>query len=92
ENYLRQCLDSIIGQTYHNLEILLIDDASTDNSLTICHEYQARDKRIRLLKKTSNVGIADSRNLGLENMSGDFVTFVDSDDYLESNFIEDLYS
>ncbi|HEM3198611.1 TPA: glycosyltransferase [Streptococcus suis 14A] len=51
ENYLRQCLDSIIGQTYQNLEILLIDDASTDSSVTICQEYQARDERIYLLKK-----------------------------------------
>ncbi|WP_398585466.1 glycosyltransferase family 2 protein [Streptococcus suis] len=51
ENYLRQCLDSIIGQTYQNLEILLIDDASTDNSVSICQEYQARDERICLLKK-----------------------------------------
>ncbi|NQG98110.1 glycosyltransferase family 2 protein [Streptococcus suis] len=92
ENYLRQCLDSIIGQTYQNLEILLIDDASTDRSVTICHEYQARDNRIRLIQKTENRGVSDSRNLGLKNMTGDFVTFVDSDDYLESNFIDDLYS
>lgn len=92
ENYLRQCLDSIIGQTYQNLEILLIDDASTDNSVSICQEYQARDERICLLKKTCNSGLADTRNLGIENMTGDFVTFVDSDDYLETTFIEDLFT
>ncbi|MDW8778253.1 glycosyltransferase family 2 protein [Streptococcus suis] len=91
ENYLRQCLDSIISQTYQNLEILLIDDASTDDSVAICQEYQSRDSRIRLIKKTENCGVSDSRNLGLKNMTGDFVTFVDSDDYLNHDMIDRLY-
>ncbi|HFI0238029.1 TPA: glycosyltransferase family 2 protein [Streptococcus suis] len=91
ENYLTQCLDSIIGQTYQNLEIILIDDASTDNSPTICQDYQARDSRIRLIRKAENQGVSDSRNLGLHNASGDFVTFVDSDDYLNLDMIERLY-
>ncbi|HFU4459764.1 TPA: glycosyltransferase family 2 protein [Streptococcus suis] len=92
ENYLRQCLDSITNQTYKNLEILLINDASTDNSKQICQQYAQLDSRIKLYNKPENRGVSDSRNIGIENMTGDFVTFVDSDDYLEPTFIEDLFT
>ncbi|HFI0795947.1 TPA: glycosyltransferase family 2 protein [Streptococcus suis] len=91
ENYLRQCLDSIIRQTYQHLEIILIDDASTDTSTAICQEYVNKDKRIRMIRVPSNLGVSNSRNLGLENMTGEFVTFVDSDDYLNTDMIEQLY-
>lgn len=91
ENYLRQCLDSIIRQTYQHLEIILIDDASTDTSTAICQEYVNKDKRIRMIRVPSNLGVSNSRNLGLENMTGEFVIFVDSDDYLNTDMIEQLY-
>ncbi|HFI0119913.1 TPA: glycosyltransferase family 2 protein [Streptococcus suis] len=91
EEYLRQCLDSITQQTYQNLEIILIDDASTDSSTAICQEYVNKDKRIRMIRVPSNIGVSNSRNLGLENMTGEFVTFVDSDDYLNTDMIERLY-
>lgn len=91
ENYLRQCLDSIIRQTYQHLEIILIDDASTDTSTAICQEYVNKDKRIRMIRVPSNLGVSNSCNLGLENMTGEFVTFVDSDDYLNTDMIEQLY-
>ena len=88
ENYLNRCIDSIINQTYKNLEIILVDDGSTDNSGKICDEYKKIDSRIKVIHKT-NGGLADARNAGLKIYTGDYVCFVDSDDYVVSNAIEE---
>ena len=80
EQYLEQCLDSIITQTYKKIEILLIDDGSTDQSGIICDEYALKDDRIRVFH-LHNGGLSYARNICLKNMKGQFVTFVDSDDF-----------
>lgn len=78
--YLRQCLDSIIGQNFKNIEILIINDGSTDSSPTICDEYAQLDRRVRVFHKP-NGGVSSARNLGLDNAKGEWVIFCDSDDY-----------
>lgn len=88
-SYLSQCLDSVIGQTYQHIEILVIDDGSTDDSGRICDEYARRDSRIKVLH-TENRGLASARNLGLEYASGSFLSFIDSDDWIEASFMETL--
>lgn len=90
EKYLKKCLDSIINQTYQNLEIILINDGSTDKSYDICKEYKDKDNRIVLINKKNNTGQADARNRGLKIAKGDYIGFVDSDDYIESNMFEKL--
>ena len=87
EEYLRECVDSVINQTYKNIEILLIDDGSTDSSGRICDEYAAKDERIRVVHQ-QNAGPSKTRNTGLNNAKGKFIYFVDSDDYIESNTLE----
>lgn len=87
--FLRKCIDSLLIQSYQFLEIILIDDGSTDNSGDICKEYLKKDKRIKYFYK-NNRGVSSARNMGLDVMTGEYVTFVDSDDYLEKNHIEDL--
>lgn len=89
QNYLKECLDSVINQTYHTLEIILIDDGSTDESGTICDEYARKDKRIKVIHQ-KNQGAAIAKNTGLDAVTGQFFMFVDSDDYLERDMIEDL--
>ena len=89
ENYLRKCLDSILAQTYTDLEILLIDDGSTDNCLSICQEYAQKDSRIVLLTK-ENGGQGSARNMALERMKGDYVSFVDSDDYILPTMLQEM--
>ena len=78
--YLKQCVESILAQTYHNFEILLVDDGSTDDSPMICDEYAQKDDRIVTIHK-QNGGTSDARNVGLEKASGDYITFMDNDDY-----------
>lgn len=78
--YLKECVDSILGQTYQDLEILLVDDGSTDDSPQICDTYAAEDARIKVIHK-KNGGTSDARNTGLENATGDYITFMDNDDY-----------
>lgn len=90
EQYLEQCLDSVITQTYKKIEILLIDDGSTDRSGIICDEYALKDDRIRVFH-VHNGGLSYARNIGLKNMKGQFVTFVDSDDFLNENYLSVLY-
>lgn len=90
EEYLKRCLDSVINQSYKNLEIILVDDGSTDSSGSICDEYAARDNRIRVIHK-SNGGLSDARNAGLEICRGEYIGFVDSDDYIELDMYEVLY-
>lgn len=86
--YISKCLDSIISQSYGNLEIICVNDASSDNSLEILEEYKQKDKRIRIIKNETNVGAGESRNIGLKAANGEYVHFVDPDDWLEA----DLYS
>lgn len=87
EPYLEKCLDSIMGQTYKKLEIICVDDDSTDNSLVILKKYTAIDDRIKVIHK-KNEGVSIARNTGLENANGDYVLFVDSDDWIESTTCE----
>ena len=89
EKYINKCLDSIINQTYKNLEILFIDDGSTDNSGKICDEYAKKDKRIKVFHQP-NSGVSAARNKGLDNITGDYVMFVDPDDWIELNTCEIL--
>lgn len=90
EKYLAKCVDSVIDQSYKNLEIILVDDGATDSSGRICDEYAARDSRIICIHK-KNGGLSDARNTGIEKMTGKYVTFIDSDDYVDKYFIEVLY-
>ena len=90
ENYLEKCLDSLINQTYKNLEIIVINDGSTDNSGEICQEYAQKDNRIVYIEK-ENGGQSEARNMGLDRMTGSYVTFVDSDDWIELDYVEILY-
>lgn len=91
EKYLGKCLNSLINQTYKNIEIILIDDGSTDNSGKICDQYKKKDSRIRVIHK-QNGGLSDARNQGIEVAKGKYITFVDSDDYVELDYIEYLYN
>ena len=90
EKYLRQCLDSILNQTYQNFECLLINDGSPDNSADICREYAVKDSRFKYFEK-ENGGVSSARNFGIKNSIGDYVTFVDPDDWLDSYYLETLY-
>ena len=89
--YLRQCLDSIINQSYKNFEVLLVNDGSVDDSAMICKEFAEKDSRIRYFEK-ENGGVSSARNLGLKNVKGNYITFVDSDDWIEENYLEVLYN
>lgn len=89
EPYLRKCIDSIINQTYKNLEIILVDDGSPDNCGSICDEYAKTDSRIKVIHKV-NGGLSDARNAGLRIATGEWITFVDSDDWLENNALEQM--
>ena len=91
EKYLLRCVDSIIHQTYENLEIILVDDGSPDRCGEMCDEYAAKDSRIKVIHK-QNGGLSDARNVAIDVTKGEYVTFVDSDDYVELNYIETLYS
>lgn len=91
EHYLSKCLDSILKQTYQNLEIIVVNDGSTDNSGGICQEYAQKDSRIIYIEK-ENGGLSDARNAGLDRMTGSYVTFVDSDDWIEQDYVEVLYN
>ena len=87
EKYLNQCLNSITNQTYKNLEIILVDDGSTDTSGSICDEYAKRDARIKVIHK-ENGGVSSARNVGLNIATGNYIGFVDSDDWIELNMYE----
>lgn len=90
EKYLKECVDSIINQTYKNLEIILVDDGSPDNCGKICDEYADKDSRIKVIHK-KNGGLSDARNAGMTISTGEYLVFVDSDDYMTADGIEYLY-
>lgn len=89
--YLAKCINSIIGQTYTNLEIILVDDGSSDGSEKICDEYEKVDNRILVIHKI-NEGVSAARNIGLDYARGEYIAFVDSDDYIASDMIQTLLS
>lgn len=91
EKYLKKCIKSIMSQSYTNLEIILINDGSTDNSGKICDELKEQDKRIKVIHK-SNGGLSDARNAGLKIANGKYIGFVDSDDYIAEDMFETLYN
>ncbi len=90
EQYLEKCVDSIINQKYKNLEIILVDDGATDSSGKLCDELAKIDNRIKVYHK-ENGGLSDARNYGVERATGDYIGFVDSDDYIDSEMYEELY-
>lgn len=89
EDFLPQCLDSVIDQTYHNLEIILVDDGSPDSCPKICDDYALKDERITVIHK-ENGGLSDARNAGIKIATGDFIAFIDSDDWIAPTFCEIL--
>ena len=90
EKYLKQCVESVLTQTYTNLEIILVDDGSTDHTPEICEEYREKYDQIRVLHK-KNGGVGSSRNAGLALATGEYILFIDNDDWLEKHHIEELY-
>ena len=90
EQYLADCVDSILRQSYQDIELILVDDGSTDDSPQICENYRERDARVRVLHKV-NGGVGSSRNAGLAMATGDYILFVDNDDWLVDDHIEQLY-
>ncbi len=84
EKYLARCVDSLLAQTYENLEIILVDDGATDGSGAICDAYGAKDSRVKVIHK-ANGGLSSARNAGLEAAAGEYITFVDSDDWIEAD-------
>lgn len=91
ENFLRKCVDSVLAQTYTNLEIILVDDASPDDCGKICDEYATKDMRLRVIHHRTNQFLSGARNTGLRNAKGEYIAFVDSDDYIEPDMYEYLY-
>ena len=91
ELYLKECIESIINQTYKNIEIILIDDGSPDNCGAICDEYAKKDNRIKVIHK-ENEGVSAARNTGIESCRGEYISFIDADDFVHPDFINDLYS
>lgn len=90
-DYLDRCMKSVINQTYKNIEIIMVDDGSTDDSALKCDEYKEKDDRIVVFHK-ENGGLSDARNYGIKRASGDYITCVDSDDFVDLDYIEYLYS
>ncbi|RHA73906.1 glycosyltransferase family 2 protein [Phocaeicola coprophilus] len=90
ESTLHKCVDSILNQSYEDWELLLIDDGSKDHSAFICDEYAQQDKRIKVFHK-ENGGVSSARNIGIDNAEGKWITFIDSDDWVERNYLSNLY-
>jgi glycosyltransferase involved in cell wall biosynthesis len=91
EAYIKRCLDSIYKQSYKNLEIIIVDDGSSDDSLKICKEFVEKDNRVKIISQ-NNQGVSAARNTGIDNATGEYVAFVDSDDYIHPEMYERLYS
>ena len=92
EEYLPKCLNSIINQTYKDLEIICVNDCSPDNSAKILEEYAGNDKRIKIVNRKNNGGLSAARNSGLEAATGEYIYFCDSDDWIEEDYIEKMVS
>ena len=90
EAYLRRCLDSVLDQTYENMEIILVDDGSDDGCPAICDEYARMDSRVKVIHQ-KNAGLSGARNTGIDQAEGRYLAFVDSDDYLVPEFLERLH-
>ena len=90
EQFIHECIDSILQQTHHNLEILLVDDGSPDNCPNICDDYARLDSRIKVIHK-ENGGLSDARNAGIEVATGEYIAFIDSDDWIKEDMLEYLY-
>ena len=90
EQYLKQCLDSIVSQDCSSIEVILIDDGSTDGSATLCKDYANTYNYIKFLHK-ENGGVSSARNMGLQHAKGEYVAFIDSDDYVTPDYLESLY-
>ena len=90
EKYINRCVDSIVKQTYENIEIILVNDGSSDRSGCLCDEWVKRDNRIKVLHK-ENSGPSETRNMGVEIAAGDYISFIDSDDYVSNDYISSLY-
>lgn len=91
EKYLVRCVDSILKQSYNNLQIILVDDGSNDKSALICDEYTKKDTRILVIHK-NNGGLSEARNVGIDNAKGDYICFIDSDDFVRETYVKDLLS
>jgi len=91
EKYLKKCLDSVVNQTLKDIEIICINDASTDNSLKILQDYAKNDKRIKVINLSENKGAGYAKNIGLKVVKGEYIGFVDPDDYIDLNYYEELY-
>lgn len=91
EQYLAECISSILSQTFTDFELLLVDDGSPDRCGEICDEYAGKDKRVRVFHQ-ENAGLSCARNKGLEHASGTYIAFVDSDDYVTSTYLQELYA
>lgn len=91
ETVVSKCLESLIKQTYQNIDIIIVNDGSTDNSLKICNDFTGKDSRIKIYSK-DNGGLSSARNYGISKSNGEYITFVDSDDYVGDTYIETLYS
>lgn len=92
EKYLKDCMDSVVNQTYQNLEIICVNDCSTDNSLEILEEYAIKDKRIKIINNEKNLGLGVTRNVGMDAAHGEYILFIDSDDWLDLTACEKLIS
>lgn len=92
EKTLKKCIESLLNQTYENTEIILVNDCSKDNSLDICIEYSKNYDNVKVISNERNFGVSATRNNGIDNSAGEYVSFVDSDDYVEPNYLEVLYS
>lgn len=91
EKYLDKSIKSILNQTYENFELIIINDGSTDNSFQICHRFEKKDKRIKVIDIENN-GVSNARNIGLKKASGEYIQFIDADDYIATNMLEKMIS
>lgn len=91
EMYLQKCIESILSQTFSNIQLILVNDGSSDNSYDICYKYSKLDNRIKLIS-IQNQGVSNARNIGIKNANGKYIMFCDSDDYVECNWCELLYN
>ena len=91
EDYIEDCLVSLINQSYENLEIIVVNDCSTDNSLSIIKKIADKDSRIKIINNDINLGAGKSRKIGIESANGDYIMLVDGDDWITSNYLKTLY-